>query len=222
MTDRHVADEAVAYLSGELAPDRRTAVERHLSVCAQCRAELEMTSLALSALADWPRDPRLSPQLEQRLVAGFGRPRPWVLARRLAAVLAFALAGGAGFAAGRATAPTGDPSGAALADTTLGTYLLLLEESEWPQRRPSGREGYAAWARTLRAEHRLVNAEKLTDEPGFRVQPTGRVSRPEESCCPANVSGWFLLRARTYDDAIALARRGPHLRYGSVLVRQVE
>ena len=222
MTEPHVAEDAIAYLSGELTHDRRAVVEAHLSMCEQCRTEYDAVGVALAALAAWPRDPQLPPRLEQRLLAAVHRRRSRSWGRRIAAVLALALVGGGGFAAGRATVPRASTLTPVSADTALGTYLLLLEESEWPQRRPSGREGYAAWAQALRAEHRLVSAEKLTDESGFRIQPTGRVLRPEESGCPANVSGWFLLRARTYDDAIGLARRGPHLRYGSVLVRQVD
>jgi Putative zinc-finger len=222
VTERHVAEDAIAYLSGQLPRERRAAVEAHLSKCEQCRSEYDTVGVALAALADWPRDPQLPLRLEDRLLSAVRRRRPGPWARRIAAVLALALVGGGGFAAGRATVPGPNVPVTAGSDTTLGTYLLLLEEQEWPQRRPSGRQGYTAWAQALRAEHRLVSAEKLTDESGFRIQPTGRVLRPEESGCPANVSGWFLLRARTYDDAIALARRGPHLRYGSVLVRQVE
>lgn len=222
MTDQHVAEEALGYLAGDLSLDRRTAVDRHLARCEQCRIELDTVRVALAALADWPRDPQLPPHLERRLVGSLRRRLSWSWAQRAAAVLALAVAGGAGFVAGRASAPEAGTVASTPIDTTLGTFLLLLEEREWPQRRPSGREGYTAWAQRLRAERRLVSAEKLTDESGFRVQPTGGVAPPEQSSCPANVSGWFLLRARTYDEAIALARRGPHLRYGTVLVRQVE
>ncbi len=222
MTEPHVAEEAIAYWSGELSPGRRAVVETHLSACPACRAEFDAVQVAMSGLSDWPQDPRLPAALEDRLIRSF---RPSVSRRwpqRVVAVLALALVGGAGFAAGRVTSPASVAPRPSVADSTLNTYLLLLEEAEWPQRRPSGREGYSAWAGRLRAERRLVSAEKLTDEPGFRIQPTGRVLRPGESEPPANVSGWFLLRARTYDEAIALARSGPHLRYGSVLVRQVE
>ena len=222
MTEPHVAEDSIAYLSGELTHDRRAAIEAHLAACEQCRTEYDAVRVALAAVADWPRNPQLPPSLERRLLANVPRRRSGPWARRIAAVLALALVGGGGFAAGRATVPPPTTLSPVSPDTGLGTYLLLLEESEWPQRRPSGREGYAAWAQALRTEHRLVSAEKLTDDSGFRVQPTGRALRPGDSGCPANVSGWFLLRARTYDDAIALARRGPHLRYGSVLVRQVE
>jgi hypothetical protein len=36
------------------------------------------------------------------------------------------------------------------------------------------------------------------------------------------VSGWYVVRARSYEEAIGWARRGPHLAYGSVLVREIE
>lgn len=223
MTEPHVTEDALAYWNGELTTDRRGAVEAHVSACAACRAEFDAVRVALTALADWPREPGLSPELERRLVASSRRPAALAWARRIAAVLVLALVGGAGFVAGRSTTsiPVLSPAPVAV-DTTLNTYLLLLEEGEWPLRQPVSREGYRAWAGALRREHRLVSAEKLTDEGGFRVRSDGQAVRPEGSERAAHLSGWFLLRARSYDEAIELARRGPHLRHGSVLVRQVE
>jgi hypothetical protein len=72
------------------------------------------------------------------------------------------------------------------------------------------------------AQARFVGAQKLTDEPGYRVQSNGRAVRPERSPRPPNVSGWYIVRARSYEEAIDWARRGPHLAYGSVLVREIE
>jgi hypothetical protein len=223
VTGQHVAEEALAYWSGELGEDRRAVIEAHIASCAECRRELETVRFALSALSAWPREPRLSPELEERLVASARTSTGPAWLKRIAAVLVVALVGGAGFLAGRATvaAPIA-PATPAAVDTTLNSYLLLLEEPLQPARPPVGRDGYRAWAQALRNEHRLVSAEKLTDEPGLRVQSDGRVLAPEESERARHVSGWFLVRARTYDEAVALTRRGPHLRHGSVLVRQVD
>ena len=224
MTEHHVAEEALAYWNGELDETRRATVAAHLDRCAKCRDEFDAVRLALSSLSDWPREPRLDPALEQRLVASLRKQSPsaaWP--RRVAAVLAFALVGGGGFVAGRATArPALAPRVTASADTTLDSYLLLLEEADGPPQQSAGREDYQAWARVLAGEHRLVSAEKLTDEPGFRVARNGRADRPAGLPDPSHVSGWFLIRARSYDEAIDWARRGPHLRHGTVLVRQVE
>jgi hypothetical protein len=74
----------------------------------------------------------------------------------------------------------------------------------------------------MATQSRFGGAEKLTEEPGFRVDSTGRVERPLASNRPPNVSGWYVVRASSYEDAIAWARRGPHLAYGSVLVREIE
>jgi hypothetical protein len=225
VTEHHVAEEALAYWNGELDETRRAAVATHLDRCATCRDEFDAVRLALGALSDWPRDARLDPTLEQRLVASLRKRSPSAAAwtRRVAAVLAFALVGGAGFVAGRATArPTLAPRVTASADTTLDSYLLLLEEVDGPTQQSPGREDYQAWARVLAGQRRLVSAEKLTDEPGFRVGRDGRADRPTGLPDPSHVTGWFLIRARSYDEAIDWARRGPHLRHGTVLVRQVE
>src|SRR5688572_26339105 len=83
VTEPHVAEDAIAYLSGEVTHDRRAAVEAHLSECDRCRSEYDAVGVALAALADWPRAPQLPSQLERRLLAAVRRrrSRPW--ARRI-------------------------------------------------------------------------------------------------------------------------------------------
>ena len=109
-------------------------------------------------------------------------------------------------------------------DSTLRSFILLLEEPTWPPvaTLSVARSGYGDWAADLRALGRHISAEKLTEEPGVRIAMNGTVSPALDMSAASNLSGWYLLRARNYDEAVALARRGPHLRYGSILVRQVE
>jgi hypothetical protein len=101
-------------------------------------------------------------------------------------------------------------------------FALLLEEPAWPPPEPIARAGYREWLLALTAARSSGGGRKLTDESGWRVNQDGSVTRPELGPCPKNLSGWFLIRASNYDDAINWVRRGPHLRHGGVLVRQVE
>ena len=244
MTTHHMAEQAVAYWTGELSAALRADADAHLITCAACREEFERVRIALGAVASWPRDPVLDARLEQRILAALASTRavanPALPASapahsrkleamthrsRMPAMAALVLAlvsGAAGFALGRLDAPTLGTNTTTPADSTLHSYLLLLEEPVWPPPRSLERAGYGDWVRALAAERRFVEAEKLTEEPGYRVTSDGRVTRPDTTVRPPNVSGWYVLRAGSYDDAIAWARRGPHLAYGSVLVREIE
>ena len=226
MNTPHVGEQAVAYWTGELGLEDRRAVDAHVRTCDTCRTELADVRAALGALAAWPKNPELEPALEQRVVAGLrsidrpiGHPtsrRPWQIAA--AVLFAFGL-GAAGFVLGRVTSAPGAVSTIALADSSLRSYLLLLEEPTWPPAQALARPGYGEWARAISDERRFVEAEKLAEEPGFRVSANGQAVRASAS---PNVSGWYVIKAHSYDEAISWARRGPHLAYGSVLVREIE
>jgi hypothetical protein len=97
--------------------------------------------------------------------------------------------------------------------------LLAAFESE--SAAPAG-HAFRAGSRRVADIVLLAGGRKLTDESGWRVNQDGTITRPELGPCSKNVSGWFLVRATNYDEAIDWVRRGPHLRYGGVLVRQVE
>lgn len=238
MSTRHVAEQAVAYWTAELSDAERGAVDAHIANCTACRTELEHVRVALGALARWPREPALDPATEARILAKLretaslagsttGRIQNRWWQSRVAAAIALGFASGVlGFGFGRATSGPESVSGGATtavaADSSLRSYLLLLEEPVWPPARPLSRTGYGDWIRAIAAEDRYVGAEKLTEEPGFRVSSGGGVARPERSTAPPNVSGWYVIRAVSYDEAIAWARRGPHLAHGTVLVRQIE
>jgi hypothetical protein len=220
MKQEHVTELAEDYSAGRLSLERRTQVENHLAACHECREVFESIAMALVALSGWETPPPLSAGLEEKLVASVPRPTWRRFFSAAAAVLIAVAAGSAGYLAGRRD-PVAAASTAAAGDS-LASFLLLLEERRWPPPSPLTRAGYGEWARALEADGRYQGAEKLTEEPGFRVESDGSVSRPEAGPRPPNVSGWYLVRARDYDDALRLARTGPHLRYGSVLVRQVE
>ena len=105
------------------------------------------------------------------------------------------------------------------------TFLLLLHESASPNTKYTPEQmrsivgEYRDWAQRLDADKRLVSAEKLRIEARW-LAPDGSplVANPSET-----VSGFFLLRARDYDEALQLARTSPHLKYGGTIeVRAIE
>ena len=217
----HVGERAPAYVAGELPDADRTAIDAHLAHCADCRAELDEVRLAWSAVSAWPRDAAISSVLEDRIVRSVVPRSVWWRSTAVAAAVVGLLCGALGFGAGRLTSGASDGAPAAVAaDSSLHSYLLLLEEANWPPAQPLARNGYGAWSRAIASESKFVGAEKLTEEPGFRVTMAGQVARPNAS--ESNYSGWYIVRARSYDEAISWARRGPHLAYGSVLVREIE
>jgi hypothetical protein len=182
-------------------------------------------------VSSWSREPALDAALEERLVRSVRNVRGdepvvsnrWWRSGVAAAALIGVLAGALGFGVGRLTG-AGSRSATSTtfaADSSLHSYLLLLEEPAWPPEQPLTRNGYGEWARMIAAESRFGGAEKLTEEPGFRVTMAG-AARPVGAERPPNISGWYIVQARSYDEAIEWARRGPHLAYGSILVREIE
>ncbi len=97
-----------------------------------------------------------------------------------------------------------------------GEYLLLLHEtpesmaaSEADQVRE-----YSRWARQLAAAGTLKSGEKLGETVSSL---TGEGHSVTVSAGVGDVSGFFLLYAPTYEEAMAIARSCPHLRYGGTI-----
>ena len=85
-------------------------------------------------------------------------------------------------------------------------------------------EEYWRWTGTLAREGVLVAAGDLRWEPGERLAPSGNLVSVDGATVesPDFVVGMFALRVDSYEEALAIARDCPHLRYGgSVSVRQV-
>jgi hypothetical protein len=155
------------------------------------------------------------PDLERRVVAalharGLLRHRGWA-ARALAAFAAAAALFAVGY--GTATWRTRDTA------TPGPSFVLLLTDEAAAAASPAAVldarvEEYRAWAVRLRGEGRLVGAEKLKD--GVDVLGTGRADG-------IHVSGYFVIRAANREEALAVARTHPHLRYGgAIALREVD
>jgi hypothetical protein len=154
------------------------------------------------------------PELEDRVVAELKRrgliapraARPW---RRWALRAAAAIVAiGIGFLAGRFSDKPPAPKGERF-------LLLLVGDPSFGDREKELRfyDEYAAWGgRIARAGH-LLSAARLDDPRPALVAEDGIASLVSE-VPGAGVSGYFMISARDEQEAIALARDSPHLKYG--------
>lgn len=117
---------------------------------------------------------------------------------------------------------------------TAGQYMLLLythgsssamEEPDLIDERMAAIiEEYRAWATMMAERGQLVSAEKLRSTAAVMMPSTDGVavsSRPGGDTGRV-LGGYFLIRADNLDDAVALARTHPHLKYrGEIEVRPI-
>ncbi|HET9370870.1 MAG TPA: zf-HC2 domain-containing protein [Vicinamibacterales bacterium] len=227
----HPDVDLVLHAGGELPAERRADLESHLATCARCRDELaflraaqtRLRSLSEAIQADAPER-----VVTARVVAAAAMPSATPVRRRtfIAAAAGFVVgaSGGAGVmwrrTARTAPSPTADANGA--------VFMLLLQElvserlalAPEPLRERS--RAMSDWMARLRREGRFVGGQRLRDEPGRIVAATGvqdRVGRVEPG---ELMSGFFLVRAASYDEATAVAATCPIVSFGGrVVVRQL-
>jgi len=82
---------------------------------------------------------------------------------------------------------------------------------------------YRDWSGDLAQQGKLVDANKITDEPHVLIRENGQFtvqqSQPDES----TVGGYFVIKADDYDEAIALSKACPIFEHGGSLeIRQIE
>jgi len=175
-----------------------------------------MTSEDWNDLDKLPRSTEPSGELEDRVVdalrrrglvrSGSVRRPPWwglVAASLVAAVLGW-------FGRGvMPQLPTPEPGGS--------EFLLLLAEPlplRSSQSLPEMVEEYRGWAAALAADGKLVAAARL--ESGGRMLaspvPGKVVESPELN--PSAATGFFVVRAASQEEAVAMAASCPHVAYG--------
>jgi len=97
-------------------------------------------------------------------------------------------------------------------------YLLLLYPGDAPRTGGDAAlvEEYRQWAHTARAGGRFVSGERLGSEPGVVLGAPGAP--------PADrLQGYFVIEARSDQDALSIAKRHPHLRHGGrIVIRRIE
>ncbi|MCA9291481.1 MAG: hypothetical protein KDA25_10155 [Phycisphaerales bacterium] len=116
----------------------------------------------------------------------------------------------------------------------MPTYMLLLHDDPaamtdiTPDAMQAIVREYGAWAGGLRAQDRLVDANKFTDDAGRILRGSGAdltvADGPDRATEPF-LAGYFIVRADSYDDAVAIARTCPHARRpynAGIEVRQIE
>ena len=114
----------------------------------------------------------------------------------------------------------------------MNEYLLMLHEDPKdaaaipPERLPEIVGEYKDWAGGLAQRGRLVAGKKLADEPGKLLSTSGeQVAVADASWTGTDdiVTGFFQIRAESYEEAVEIARTCPHVRYGKhIELRQIE
>jgi len=219
--NRPTHEQLVAFLEGALGDEARTHLLDHLEHDPQLARELRSAALGLVAVESLRVD-----QPPPQLVSRRGhRISPWWAAAAAAATLALAVPSTLWIASNGAPGPQqGQPP------IPEPGFVLVLH-GRWPdvatvspeerQRRASE---YWSWADSLASSSVLMAAGDLRQDPGRRFGPNAiPVSVPTQVVdSPDFVVGMLAISVGTYDEAVAIARRCPHLRYGgSVSVRQM-
>jgi YCII-related domain len=178
--------------------------------------EQDLTREEADALRGLASPAALPEALEDRVVLGLrergllaGGSRPW-RARLLAAAAALALfAAGLFIGQGRRMTPA-EPS-------ALPRYVLFLYDAPDEAALDSGQmaarvEEYRNWAVAVRRGGSVISGEKLEAES--RLLGSGSAAHA--------LGGYFVISARDYASAVALAQTCPHLKHGgSIEVRPI-
>ena len=111
-------------------------------------------------------------------------------------------------------------------------FMLLLSDdpSEYAEMSPAELqaviERYAAWSQGLAQQGKLRDGQKLRDEGGRVVRSDGGkvvVRDGPYAELKEIVSGYFLIDAADYDEAVAIASSCPHAQSrGSIMIREIE
>lgn len=114
----------------------------------------------------------------------------------------------------------------------MAKFMLLLSDdpTEYATMSPAELEAvvqrYNEWARRLAAQGKLHDGQKLRDEGGRIVRnESGTVVVKDGPYAELReiVSGFFVVDAADYDEAVAIARDCPHAQSkGSIAVREIE
>jgi hypothetical protein len=114
----------------------------------------------------------------------------------------------------------------------MAQFMLLLHEnpSEFADLTRKQMESviaeYQAWGQRLASEGRLVASHKLTDDRGRHLGKRGSeilVTDGPFAEAKEVLGGYYIVKAASYDEAVEIAKSGPHLRYnGRIEVRKVD
>lgn len=213
-------DRLLAFLEGEMPEAERAALLDALEADGALRDRL-----LAAAAGDEAMRAHAATAPVARAAPDRGRVPWWWLPTAVAATLLLAVPVSVRLSGGRAEASA---SGAPVSPAP--SYVLVLQ-GRWPDAASVGAEErraradeYWGWTSTLAREGVLLAAGDLAWEPGRRLGPSAvPVPLATDVVEQADyVVGMLALRVGTYEEAVAIARDCPHLRYGgSVSVRRV-
>ncbi len=232
--NRPTDDQLLAFLDGTLDREERERLLDRIENDPALARELRLAAMGYAgaepmrtATADRPTLPRMTPRLVSR----------WWIPAAVAATLLLAIPTTLRLSSVSSSPEPWTPEGAmaAIMPASLptkpeGGFVLVLQ-GRWPDASTVGADEqqrrareYWAWAANLSNRSVLMAAGDLVWDPGERLGPTGTpiAVSVEIVESPDFIVGMFALRVTTVEDALAIARECPHLRYGgSVSVRQV-
>ena len=114
----------------------------------------------------------------------------------------------------------------------MPNYMLLLHETpaDYSQFSPEQIQSviaeYVAWRTTVASTGNLIGGEKLADEGGKRLSGYGadlRVTDGPYAEAKEVIGGYFVISAADYDEAVAISRNCPHLKFGGrIELREIE
>jgi len=240
-------EKLAEYLYDEVESHLRLEIERHLMQCRQCSAEFEALSKTMDRLDQWPalEEPyQGSPEMalakalvnsNNNMMGRFSMFKS-ILTGSAAAILMFCVlefTNVRDLITGQAEPIAGDLQQAAtpLQGAVEEFILLLFEDREAASSISEDDEmrliqEYSEWAGQLAQAGRLVGAEKLKNKwarvmSGSNqqfVMNEGFQTRENEL-----ISGFFHIRAESYDQAVDIAKSCPHLKYdGKIEMRWIE
>jgi len=204
----------------------------------------EVEATVLRSLADAPvpsaeLEERIVRALEKRGVIHSTRRRAIMAISKtvgIAAALGVVFLGGFTVGVRKVSGSNRQPAQVATAPATSNAnqYMLLMfmrGRQDAPAPATDGaREAYKAiiseyrdWANARASEGRLLSAEKLADDTRVMAGRGEALTIAESASTDRVLGGYFLITAPSLDDAIALAKTHPHLKYGGeVEVRPIE
>jgi hypothetical protein len=82
---------------------------------------------------------------------------------------------------------------------------------------------YSAWAGNLGKVGKLLDANKISDDPHVLVRENGSFAVQTPALTEETVGGYFIIQAADYDEAVELAKACPIFEHGGSLeVRRIE
>ncbi|MEX1140660.1 MAG: YciI family protein [Bacteroidota bacterium] len=137
---------------------------------------------------------------------------------RIAAAVALLLTGGA---AGYFLSPSETPQSS---QAQQPMFALFLHETIDPRENTKALVAeYSLWARNLHTSGRFVTGEKLGTDGQILMKSNDGIEAQEIDFSTENLSGFFIIQAQDYNEAMTIASGCPHLKYGGKIeVRKID